>query len=166
MLDMCRDMEAVASPDLTFLNYVNPMCMNTWAVTKATKVKTVGLCHSVQGTAEQLAKDIHVPIDEINYLCAGINHMAFYLKFERDGVDLYPLIRDVVTEGRIPDWNRVRYEMLTRLGLLRHREQRAFCGVHALLYPPGSTGPHRKIQCADSTSISGAAKTRSRAGTR
>jgi alpha-galactosidase len=116
MLDMCRDMEAVASPDLTFLNYVNPMCMNTWAVTKATKVKTVGLCHSVQGTAEQLAKDIHVPIDEINYLCAGINHMAFYLKFERDGVDLYPLIRDVVTEGRIPDWNRVRYEMLTRLG--------------------------------------------------
>jgi len=58
MLDMCRDMEAVSSPNLTFLNYVNPMCMNTWAVTRATKVKTVGLCHSVQGTAEQLAKDI------------------------------------------------------------------------------------------------------------
>ena len=116
MLDMCHDMEAVASPDLTFLNYVNPMCMNTWAVTRATKVKTVGLCHSVQGTAEQLAHDIHVPIDEINYLCAGINHMAFYLKFERDGVDLYPQIRDVVTEGRVPDGNRVRYEMLTRLG--------------------------------------------------
>jgi alpha-galactosidase len=116
MLDMCRDMEAVASPDITFLNYVNPMCMNTWAVTKATKVKTVGLCHSVQGTAEQLAKDINVPIDEINYLCAGINHMAYYLKFERDGEDLYPLIRQVVTEGRVPDGNRVRYEMLTRLG--------------------------------------------------
>jgi len=116
MLDMCHDMEAVSSPDITFLNYVNPMCMNTWAVTRATKVKTVGLCHSVQGTAEQLAKDINVPIDEINYICAGINHMAFYLKFERDGVDLYPLIRDVVKEGRIPDWNRVRYEMLTRLG--------------------------------------------------
>ena len=116
MLDMCHDMEAVSSPDITFLNYVNPMCMNTWAVTRATKVKTVGLCHSVQGTAEQLAKDINVPIDEINYLCAGINHMAFYLKFERDGVDLYPLIRDVVKESRIPNWNRVRYEMLTRLG--------------------------------------------------
>jgi alpha-galactosidase len=116
MLDMCHDMEAVASPNMTFLNYVNPMCMNTWAVTRATKVKTVGLCHSVQGTAEQLAKDIDVPIDEINYLCAGINHMAFYLKFQRDGEDLYPLIRNVVTEGRIPDGNRVRYEMLTRLG--------------------------------------------------
>jgi alpha-galactosidase len=116
MLDMCRDMEAVSKPDITFLNYVNPMCANTWAVTRATKVKTVGLCHSVQGTAEQLARDIHVPIEDINYLCAGINHMAFYLRFERNGEDLYPLIRNVVTEGRVPDWNRVRYEMLTRLG--------------------------------------------------
>ncbi len=115
MLDMCRDMEQVA-PDVTFLNYVNPMCMNTWAVTRATKIKTVGLCHSVQGTAEQLAHDIGVPIEEINYLCAGINHMAFYLRFERDGKDLYPEIRNVVTEGRVPDGNRVRYEMLTRLG--------------------------------------------------
>jgi len=116
MLEMCRDMEEVSNPNLTFLNYVNPMCMNTWAVTKATLVKTVGLCHSVQGTAEQIAKDINVPIGEINYLCAGINHMAFYLKFERNGEDLYPLIRNVVTEGRIPDGNRVRYEMLSRLG--------------------------------------------------
>ena len=115
MLDMCRDMEQVA-PDITFLNYVNPMCMNTWAVTKATRIKTVGLCHSVQGTAEQLAHDIGVPIDEINYLCAGINHMAFYLRFERDGKDLYPEIRKVIEEARVPDGNRVRYEMLTRLG--------------------------------------------------
>jgi len=116
MLDMCKDMEEVSNPNLTFLNYVNPMCMNTWAVTRATKVKTVGLCHSVQGTAEQLAKDIGVPASEINYLCAGINHMAFYLKFEHKGKDLYPLIHNVVKEGRVPDWNRVRYEMLTRLG--------------------------------------------------
>ena len=116
MLDMCHDMEEVSSPNLTFLNYVNPMCMNTWAVCKATKVKTVGLCHSVQGTAEQLAQDIGIPIEEINYTCAGINHMAYYLTFERNGEDLYPLIRKVVEEGRIPDWNRVRYEMMTRLG--------------------------------------------------
>jgi alpha-galactosidase len=119
MLDMCWDMEEVC-PDVTFLNYVNPMAMNTWAVYEATPIKVVGLCHSVQGTAEQLAKDINVPIEEINYISAGINHMAFYLRFERKGAngfeDLYPLIRQVVAEGRIPDWNRVRYEMLTRLG--------------------------------------------------
>jgi alpha-galactosidase len=115
MLEMCRDMEELA-PDVTFLNYVNPMAMNCWAVNRATKIKTVGLCHSVQGTAEQLAHDINVPIEEINYVCAGINHMAFYLKFEREGEDLYPRIRKVLNENRQPDWNRVRYEMFKRLG--------------------------------------------------
>ena len=116
MLEMCKNMEDVSADGVTFLNYVNPMCMNTWACFRASKVPIVGLCHSVQGTAEQLAKDIGVPIDEINYLCAGINHMAYYLKFERSGEDLYPKIRAVEKEGRVPDWNRVRYEMLTRLG--------------------------------------------------
>lgn len=115
LLDICKDMEAVC-PDATLINYVNPMVMNCWGIQRGSKIKTVGLCHSVQGTAEQLAKDISVPISEINYLCAGINHMAFYLKFERNGEDLYPLIRKVVEEKRIPDWNRVRYEMFTRLG--------------------------------------------------
>jgi alpha-galactosidase len=120
MLEMCQDMAEVGQPHITFLNYVNPMAMNCWGVFRATDINTVGLCHSVQGTAEQLARDIDVPIEEINYLCAGINHMAFYLRFERkteNGYeDLYPLLRQVVAGGRVPDWNRVRYEMLTRLG--------------------------------------------------
>jgi alpha-galactosidase len=115
LLSMCRDMEELC-PDVTFLQYVNPMAMNCWAISRATSIKTVGLCHSVQGTAEQLAEDIGVPVEEINYICAGINHMAFYLRFERDGVDLYPEIRKVVQEGRIPDWNRVRYEIFQRVG--------------------------------------------------
>jgi alpha-galactosidase len=115
MLDMCRDMEALC-PNVQFLNYTNPMAMLCWAVNSATKIRTVGLCHSVQGTAWQLANDIGVPLEEINYFCAGINHMAFYLRFERSGEDLYPLIRRVYEEGRAPDWNRVRYEMLMRLG--------------------------------------------------
>lgn len=115
LLDMCHDMEEVC-PDVTFLQYVNPMAMNCWAISRATKIKTVGLCHSVQGTAEALAHDIGVPIEEINYVCAGINHVAFYLRFERDGEDLYPRIRQVIDDGRVPDWNRVRYEMLKHLG--------------------------------------------------
>ena len=119
LLDMCHDMEELC-PDVTFLQYVNPMVMNCWAISRATKIKTVGLCHSVQGTAEQLARDINVPIDEINYFCAGINHMAFYLRFERrangDVEDLYPRIHQVLEEQRVPDWNRVRYEMFKRLG--------------------------------------------------
>ena len=114
-LDITRDMEDLC-PDVTFLQYVNPMAMNCWAINRASSIKTVGLCHSVQGTAEQLAEDIGVPINEINYTCAGINHMAFYLKFERNGENLYPLIRKVYDEGRVPDWNRVRYEIFNRVG--------------------------------------------------
>ena len=114
-LEMCQDMEVVC-PDVLLLNYVNPMAMVTWAINRATQVKTVGLCHSVQGTAEQLADLIDIPIAEINYLCAGINHMAFYLRFEHNGKDLYPLLHKVIGEDRVPDWNRVRFEMLKRLG--------------------------------------------------
>ena len=115
LLDLCREMETLC-PDAWLLNYVNPMAMNCWAISRATSIKTVGLCHSVQGTAEQLARDINVPVDEVNYLCAGINHMAFYLRFERRGEDLYPLICQVIADGRVPDWNRVRYEVLANLG--------------------------------------------------
>jgi alpha-galactosidase len=119
LLDVCRDMEAVC-PDALLLNYVNPMAINCWALSRATRIRTIGLCHSVQGTAEQLARDIGVPVADINYLCAGINHMAFYLRFEQrtaDGVeDLYPRIRRVVEEGRVPDWNRTRYDLFARFG--------------------------------------------------
>ncbi|MEZ4670029.1 MAG: alpha-glucosidase/alpha-galactosidase [Anaerolineae bacterium] len=115
LLDMCKDMEELC-PDVTFLQYVNPMAMNCWAIGRASKIKTVGLCHSVQGTAMQLADDIGVPYDEINYVCAGINHVAFYLKFERNGESLYPLIQKVLDDGRQPDWNRVRYELFKRVG--------------------------------------------------
>lgn len=115
MLDICADMEELC-PDALLLNYVNPMAMICWAIDRASSIKTVGLCHSVQHTATQLARDIGVPEDEIDYLCAGINHMAFYLRFERNGEDLYPLIRRVAQEGRAPRWNRVRYDVLQRLG--------------------------------------------------
>ncbi|MCA9988831.1 MAG: alpha-glucosidase/alpha-galactosidase, partial [Anaerolineales bacterium] len=115
LLEMCRDMEELC-PDATLLQYVNPMAMNCMAINRATSINTVGLCHSVQGTAMQLARDIKVPYEDINYIAAGINHMAFYLRFEKDGQDLYPQIRQVLERGDAPDWNLVRYEMFKRLG--------------------------------------------------
>ncbi|WP_034338745.1 alpha-glucosidase/alpha-galactosidase [Deinococcus misasensis] len=114
-LEMARDMERLC-PDVTHLNYVNPMVMNCWALNKATRIKTIGLCHSVQHTAQELASDLGIPVEEINYVAAGINHMAFYLKFERNGEDLYPRLQEIARTGKMPEWNRVRYEMLTRLG--------------------------------------------------
>ena len=117
LLSIAHDMEELC-PDALFINYVNPMCMNQWALDRGSGIANVGLCHSVQHTAHQLAQDIGIPDEDINYIVAGINHMAFYLKFEhkRTGADLYPLIHKVVEEKRVPDWNRVRYEIFTRLG--------------------------------------------------
>jgi alpha-galactosidase len=115
LVETCREMEELC-PEALFLNYVNPMAMNCWAVSRASHIKTVGLCHSVPGTAGELARDIGVPVEDIHYVAAGINHMAFYLKFERHGEDLYPCLRQVVEEGRVPTWNRVRYDIFTRLG--------------------------------------------------
>ncbi|MBB3456156.1 alpha-galactosidase [Rhizobium sp. BK313] len=125
---ICEDMLAVC-PEAVMLQYVNPMAINTWAISeKYPTIKQVGLCHSVQGTAMELAKDLDIPYEEIRYRSAGINHMAFYLKFEHrqaDGSyrDLYPDLVRAYREGRAPKpgWNprcpnKVRYEMLTRLG--------------------------------------------------
>lgn len=115
MLEMLADMERVC-PDVLHLNYVNPMAILCWAMSRASPVRTIGLCHSVQGTAAELANDIGVPLEEIRYTCAGINHMAFFLRFGRNGEDLYPALHRVRAEGRVPDANRVRYEMLNLLG--------------------------------------------------
>ena len=117
LIDIARDMESLC-PRALLINYANPMCMNQWALSRATDIRAVGLCHSVPGTAHELSRDIGLPYDEINYLVAGINHMAFYLKFERrdTGEDLYPLLHRVYEEERVPPTNRVRYEMLKRLG--------------------------------------------------
>ncbi|MES2551454.1 MAG: alpha-glucosidase/alpha-galactosidase, partial [Pseudomonadota bacterium] len=112
------------------LQYVNPMAINTWAIAaKYPKIRQVGLCHSVQGTAYELARDLDLPVEEIRYRAAGINHMAFYLTFEHRQADgsyknLYPDLVQGYREGRFPKpshWNprcpnKVRYEMLTRLG--------------------------------------------------
>ncbi|GHF37670.1 alpha-galactosidase [Deinococcus metalli] len=116
LADMSRDMERLC-PDALHMNYVNPMAMNVWGLARLSpRIKTVGLCHSVQHTAEELAKDLGIPVEEIDYLCAGINHMAFYLKFEHQGQSLYPRLMELAESGKVPEWNRVRYEMLRRLG--------------------------------------------------
>lgn len=115
MLDFGRQMEQVC-PDVLFLNYTNPMAMLCMAMNRATTIRTVGLCHSVQGTAADLAEWLGVPADQVNYLCAGINHVAFYLRFERDGEDFYPALRRLANERREPAWERVRFEVFRRFG--------------------------------------------------
>jgi alpha-galactosidase len=70
----------------------------------------------VQGTAADLAEWLGVPADQVNYLCAGINHVAFYLRFEQNGEDLYPALRRLAAERREPAWERVRFEVFRNFG--------------------------------------------------
>src|SRR5260370_15520208 len=115
LLSMCADLEQLCR-DTWFLNYTNPMAMNWRAINRARPIRTVGLCPSVQGTAYELSGDLGIPYGEIDYLAAGINHMAFYLRFERKGEDLYPRLRALAESGDVPEKNRVRHEVLRRLG--------------------------------------------------
>lgn len=127
---ICEDMMEVC-PDAILLQYVNPMAINTWAINrKYPKIKQVGLCHSVQNTAKVLAKDLGVDVEQIRYRCAGINHIAFFLKFEeilQEGGfrDLYPELQRGYAEGRFPTNesqemprcpNIIRYEILKQFG--------------------------------------------------
>ncbi len=115
LVDIARDMEELC-PDAPLLQYVNPMAINCWALSELTAIKTVGLCHSVQGTAGELARDLGIPVAEIDYQAAGINHMAFYLHFRHRGRDLYPDLQQIAADGTMPAHNKVRYEVLRRTG--------------------------------------------------
>jgi len=115
MLGIVKDMEQYC-PGATLLNYTNPMAMLCRAMQRRTFIQLTGLCHSVQGTAGMLARWIGAPEDEITYVCAGINHQAWYLKYEWNGEDAYPLIREAVEKPEIYNEEIVRNEMFRHLG--------------------------------------------------
>ena len=127
---VCEDMLELC-PNAMLLQYVNPMAINTWAITKKyPDIKQVGLCHSVQHTVYELASDLNIPVSKIRYLSAGINHVAYFLKFEElldNGSynDLYPALKRGYEDGVLPRLesmthvrcpNKVRYEMMKRVG--------------------------------------------------
>ena len=134
LLEIAEDISQIC-PNAVWMQYVNPMCSNMIAINKVfPEIKSLGLCHSVQGTAEMLANDLGEDIDDIKYLCAGINHMAFYQEFKKlsTGEDLYPKLKEfgheVLNDKKIssrtkkqeyPGRNlheKVRYEILKRFG--------------------------------------------------
>ena len=116
MIEIAKDIEKYC-PDAIWLNYTNPMAMLCRALQEVTPTALSGLCHSVQGTAEMLARWIGAPMDEITYTCAGINHQAHYLDFKWNGKDAYPLIYKAITESEaIYNEEQVRNEMYLHLG--------------------------------------------------
>ncbi len=129
LFSLCEDMQELC-PDALLLQYVNPMAINMWSISERYPgIRSVGLCHSVQETADMLARDAGISMDRVRFRCAGINHMAFFLSFEEalpDGSyrDLYPSLFDGYASGCLPGPNEhyprcpdlVRYEVMTRLG--------------------------------------------------
>jgi alpha-galactosidase len=115
LTELGREMDALA-PNALLLNYVNPMAANCWAFDKATGRPHVGLCHSVQGTSEMLARWIDVPYEQVVFHCAGINHQAFFLTFRRDGEDLYPRIWQAIENPAIYGSEPVRIDMMKYFG--------------------------------------------------
>ena len=105
LLDICADIREVAKPDVLFLNYSNPMAMNTWACNQYGGVKTIGLCHGVQHGHEQIADCIELWAkregligrrrachqQDVDIICAGINHQTWYIKVQWRGMDMIPL---------------------------------------------------------------------------
>ena len=88
-----EDMEELC-PDALLMNYVNPMAINSIGMGKSSKIKFVGLCHGVQTTLDLIAGYTNCHKSEIDFVCAGINHMAWFLKIEKEGKDLYPLLKE------------------------------------------------------------------------
>ena len=120
MKGFAEDIEEVC-PNAWFLNYTNPMAILSGYMQRYTKVKTVGLCHSVQVCAPHLLKGLGMDIDPttVKTKIAGINHMAWLLEiFDKDGNDLYPEIKRLAKEKNANEkhWDMVRYDYIDKLG--------------------------------------------------
>jgi alpha-galactosidase len=114
-LDILRDAEALC-PDAWVLNYTNPMSILTMAALQGTSMRTVGLCHSVQGTSRLLARYLELPYEELEWRCAGINHNAWFTVLRHQGQDMYPGLRAAAANPEIYEQDPVRFEMMLHFG--------------------------------------------------
>ncbi len=116
MVSIAKDIERHC-PKAVFLNYTNPMAMLCRAMQRTTDIQLAGLCHSVQGTADMLARWAGAPMEQVTYTCAGINHQAFFVDFKQNGKDLYPAIRKAITTRKeVYNEEIVRNEMFLAMG--------------------------------------------------
>lgn len=115
MMAIARDI-AELCPRAWVLNYTNPMAMLTWLMNVAAPLNVVGLCHSVQGTAAQLAGYMGIPYADLRYWVAGINHMSWFLKLEAHGEDVYPRLREAMADPETHQKDTVRFEIFRHFG--------------------------------------------------
>lgn len=117
MMDICQDIREVAAPDALLFNYANPMAMLTWACNKYGGVRTIGLCHGVQGGHRQIAKAFGLEKKDVDIICAGINHQTWYIRIEHQGEDLTgKLLEAFESHPEFSQTEKVRIDMLRRFG--------------------------------------------------
>ncbi len=117
MLDFCRDVREVAGPGARILNYANPNAMMTWAANLYGGVETIGLCHGVQGGHHQIAKALGLPQEEVDIVCAGINHQTWYIEIKHKGEDMTPkLLAAYEADPGLMQTEKVRIDLLRRFG--------------------------------------------------
>lgn len=117
MLDLCRDIREVAEPGCMLLNYSNPNAMATWAAIKYGGVPTIGLCHGVQGGHALMARALGVPYEDLDIVCAGINHQTWYIKADYKGQDMLPRLKQaMLADEEIARQEKVRIDMIDRFG--------------------------------------------------
>jgi alpha-galactosidase len=115
VINIAQTMERVC-PKALMLNYTNPMVMLSWAIKDLTDIRYVGLCHSVQGTAQSMAEYINVPFEDVSYWAAGINHMAWFLKYHVNGEDAYPMLFEAMQNPDVYNRDIVKFEVMKHFG--------------------------------------------------
>ncbi len=117
LLDICRDVRGVAEPGCLLLNYANPMAMLTWACNQYGGVNTIGLCHGVQGGHGMIAGALKIPMEELDIICAGINHQTWYIQIRHKGKDMTgKLLAAMERDPRLVKTEKARIDMLRRFG--------------------------------------------------
>lgn len=117
MMNICKDIRETAAPDVLLLNYANPMAMLTWACNAYGGVRTVGLCHGVQHGHRQIAQVYGLAKDEVDIVCAGINHQTWYIQIRHRGQDLTAgLLEAFEKHEDYARTEKVRIDMLRRFG--------------------------------------------------
>jgi len=115
-LEILKDAEELC-PDAYVLNYTNPMSIMMLATFRASKMKAVGLCHSVQGTSRNLADYLETPYEDLKWRCGGINHMAWFTELTCQGRDMYPILKRKVRENKeLYEKDPVKFEIMLHLG--------------------------------------------------
>jgi len=117
ILELCRDIREVGAPGAMLLNYSNPMAMNTWAANLYGEVPTVGLCHGVQHGHQQIAEVLGLKQNEVDIICAGINHQTWYIQVRHDGKDMTGELLEAFERHPVfSKQEKVRIDMLRRFG--------------------------------------------------